>query len=255
MPSAGPRGAPTAAIVVIGDEILSAKVRDENSSWLALRLRALGIDLRRIVVVPDVVAAIADEVRVASASFDLVLTTGGVGPTHDDVTMAGIALAFGVPLERNPDLAEALAKSLSGLDEEALRMADLPAGAALWWEGAIRFPLVVVENVLVFPGVPKLLKLKFDGIAHRLEKGVPVATARLVTTARESDIALRLRQIQEAHPSVAIGSYPQFEREPFTVTITVDSRDPLALASAVHALEDALGVRAEVTPSLAGASS
>jgi molybdenum cofactor synthesis domain-containing protein len=250
-----PRGAPTAAVVVVGDEILSAKVRDENSSWLAMRLRSLGIDLRRIAVVPDVVAAIADEVRFSSASYDLVITTGGVGPTHDDVTLAGVALAFGVPLERHPELAKLLLKSLTGLDDEALRMADLPAGAELWWEGAIRFPLVVVKNVLVFPGVPKLLKIKFDGIAHRLEKGVPVATARLVTTAREPDIAFRLRQIQDAHPSVAIGSYPQFEHEPHTVTVTVDSRDRDALASAVAALETALGVRAEVTPSPAAPSS
>jgi molybdenum cofactor synthesis domain-containing protein len=231
-----PRGAPTAAVVVVGDEILSAKVRDENSSWLASRLRALGIDLRRIAVVPDVVAAIADEVRSSSAAFDLVLTTGGVGPTHDDVTLAGVALAFGVPLERHPELAELLEKSLTGLDDEALRMADLPTGAELWWEGAIRFPLVVVQNVLVFPGVP-------------------VATARLVRTARVPDIALRLRQIQDAHPSVAIGSYPQFEREPHTVTVTVDSRDAEALASAVSALEDALGVQAEVKPSPAAPSS
>ncbi len=248
-------GAPTAAIVVIGDEILSAKVRDENSSWLALRLRALGIDLRRIAVVPDVVATIAQEIRSASGSFDLVLTTGGVGPTHDDVTMAGVALAFDVPLERHRELAALFEKSLSGLDDEALRMADLPAGAELWWEGAVRFPLVVVKNVLVFPGVPKLLKLKFDGIAHRLDNGVPVETARLLTTARESDIALRLRQIQDTHPAVAIGSYPQFEHEPHSVTVTVDSRDRAALAAAVEALEKALGVRAEVTPSSGAPSS
>ena len=250
-----PREAPTAAVVVVGDEILSSKVRDENSSWLAMRLRALGIDLRRIAVVPDIEAMIADEVRSSCGQFDLVITTGGVGPTHDDVTLAGVALAFGVPLERHPELAELLQKSLTGLDDEALRMADLPAGAELWWEGAIRFPLVVVKNVLVFPGVPKLLRIKFDGIAHRLEKGVPVATARLVTTAREPDIALRLRQIQDAHPSVAIGSYPQFEHEPHTVTVTVDSRDRTALASAVAALEEALGVRADVTPSPGAPSS
>ena len=112
-----------------------------------------------------------------------------------------------------------------------------------------------MNNVLVFPGVPKLLRIKFDGIAHRLEKGVPVATARLVTTAREPDIALRLRQIQDAHPTVAIGSYPQFDHEPHTVTVTVDSRDRAALASAVAALEQALGVRAEITPSPGAPSS
>src|SRR5678815_1471833 len=108
-----PREAPTAAVVVIGDEILSSKVRDENSSWLAMRLRSLGIDLRRIAVVPDAVATIADEVRSSSGQFDLVITTGGVGPTHDDVTLAGVALAFGVPLERHPELAELLQNSVS----------------------------------------------------------------------------------------------------------------------------------------------
>ena len=238
MSDPGPRPAvpraPTAAVVIIGDEILTGKFRDENSPWLIDRCRDLGIDLRRLAIVPDLVERIADEVATCSAAFDWVFTTGGVGPTHDDVTMAGIARGLGLCLERREELVEVLRERMpEHLTEDALRMADLPQGAALWWEGDIFFPQVVARNVVIFPGVPSLLRLKFDAVAHRFG-GQPALSLRLVTTLPESRIAAPLRQAQERWPQVHIGSYPRFEQRPHTVMVILDGRDAGPLA-ACHA--------------------
>ena len=235
---------PTAAIVIIGNEILSGKYRDDNSPWLAVRLRELGVDLQHVVVIPDDIDGIARTVRALSDTFDHVFTTGGVGPTHDDMTMAGVARAFGVGLARAPRLEAVLRAHLRGpVTDDALRMADIPVGAELWEDGDIRFPQVVMRNVIIFPGVPALLRMKFDAIAHRLG-GTPVHAARLVSTATESAIAATLRSAQERWPAVDIGSYPRFEKKPYTVIITMDSRSEADLeacrAHLAHALADSL---------------
>ncbi len=221
---------PTAAVVIIGDEILSGKFQDKNSPWLARRCRELGVDLVRIAVVPDIVDEIAEEVRRCMGKADLVFTTGGVGPTHDDLTMAGIAEAFGVPLVRHPELVELIRDHMGErLTDDALRMADVPQGAVLLHDGDIRFPLVRKGSVHIFPGVPGLLRMKFDGAAHRFQ-GVPVTARKVTTTRTEADLAAPLRALQERYPDVAIGSYPQFRQKPWTVTLTLDSRDQDALA-------------------------
>jgi len=232
---------PTAAVVIIGDEILSGKFEDANSPWLAQRCRGLGVDLVRIVTVPDVVDEIADEVRRCVDKADLVFTTGGVGPTHDDLTMAGIAQAFDLPLHRHPEL-EALVRAYLGdrISDDALRMADVPAGSELLWDGDVRFPLVRVGTVHIFPGVPGLLRLKFDAVAHYFA-GEPVRSRRVTTTRSEPAIAGPLRALQDRFPAVSIGSYPQFERRPWTVTLTLDSRDPSELDVCEAALRKLLG--------------
>lgn len=228
---------PTAVAVIIGNEILSGKFQDENSPWLATRCRELGIDLVRIHVIPDDTEVIASTVAAASTMADFVFTTGGVGPTHDDMTMDGIARAFGVALIRHPELEQTLrARMAERLTPAALRMAEVPEGAVLWRSEGMRFPQVVMRNVLVFPGVPRLLRMKFDAIASRLGGGDRVLGARLVTTAAETDIAAALTDMQQAHPLVEIGSYPQFDRKPYTVTVTLDSRDALALQACTTAL-------------------
>lgn len=220
---------PTAAMVVIGDEILGGKCVDTNSPWIAKRCRALGLDLCRIVVVPDDVGLIADEVARCSTLFDHVFTSGGVGPTHDDVTMVGVAQAMGVGLKRHPELVVLLHKKIpDGPTAAALRMADIPDGAVLWWDGDLFFPVVVMRNICIFPGVPLLLQRKFNEIAHRFE-GVPIKGRSLSTEERESVIAERLQVASERWPEVAIGSYPQFDTKPHTVTITLDSRDHQSL--------------------------
>lgn len=231
----------TAAAVIIGDEILSGKFEDQNTPWLARRCRELGVDLVRVAVVPDIVAEIAEEVRRCTEKADLVFTTGGVGPTHDDLTMAGVAAAFGLPLVRHPELVALIEEHLGDkLTTEALRMAEVPEGAELLWDGEVRFPLVRVRCVHVFPGVPGLLRLKFDAVAHRFA-GVPVSARRVTTTRSESAIAGSLQRLQERFPSVAIGSYPQFRQRPWTVTLTLDSRDTEALDACEAAVVALLG--------------
>ena len=232
---------PTAAVVIIGNEILSGKCEDANSPWLARRLRELGVDLLRIATVPDVVDEIAEEVRRCAEKADLVFTTGGVGPTHDDLTMAGIAQALGLPLHRHPEL-EALVRAYLGdrITDDALRMADVPLGSELLWDGEVRFPLIRVGTVHIFPGVPGLLRLKFDAVAHHFA-GEPVRSRKVTTTRAEASIAGPLRALQDRFPAVSIGSYPQFKERPWTVTVTLDSRALDDLKACEAALRELLG--------------
>jgi molybdenum cofactor synthesis domain-containing protein len=220
---------PDAAIVIIGNEILTGKFADENAPFLIGRLRAMGVVLRRVVVIPDEVDVIAAEVRGASASADHVFTTGGVGPTHDDVTFEGVAAAFGVGCARHPELAALVERHLGPqAPAAAYRMAEVPEGSELWWDGDVRFPLVVTRNVAIFPGVPSLVRRKFDAVAHRFG-GTPVLCRRLRTLATEPVIADTLTAAATRWPSVAIGSYPRFETRPHTVIVTMEGRDAAAL--------------------------
>lgn len=219
----------TAAVIIIGDEILSGKFADENGPWLAKRCRELGIDLVRISIIPDDVGVIAAEVQRCDTLADYIFTTGGVGPTHDDVTMAGIALAFSVPLVRNADLVGLIEERMgASVTADALTMADLPDGTVLWREDEKRFPVLVCRKVLIFPGVPSYLRNKFNDIAHRLS-GVLIETRRLKTFQSESKIAACLREAANRWTSVKIGSYPRLEEDPSYVIITMDSRDTDAL--------------------------
>jgi molybdenum cofactor synthesis domain-containing protein len=231
----------TAAALIIGDEILSGKFTDKNSPFIIRRCQELGLDLRHISIVPDELDDIAFDVSRWSDRVDYVFTTGGVGPTHDDLTMPGIAQAFGVPLVRSAELMQIIREKFEGrLNEDVFRMADIPMGAELWEEGALFFPQVVVRNVIIFPGVPRLFHKKFDGIAHRLTGGATMLSVRLLTGEPETEIAGRLRDIASRHPHVAIGSYPQFDEKPWTVTITIDSLAPLALDAAEAELREAI---------------
>lgn len=231
---------PTAAVLVIGDELLTGKFRDENSPWLIERCRTLGIDVQRVVVLPDTVGDIVEELDRCRTRYDWVFTSGGVGPTHDDRTMQAIAASLGVPLERRAELVDVLQRKLQDqATDDALRMAEVPAGAELWWDGEIFFPQVVAGNVVIFPGVPALLRMKFDAICARLG-GVPVTSRRLRTTAAEAVIAAPLRQAQERWPTVNIGSYPRYEQRPWTVIVILDSRDQAALAECEAWLRDQL---------------
>jgi molybdenum cofactor synthesis domain-containing protein len=231
---------PTAAIAVIGDEILSGKYADENAPFLIGRLRAIGCDLRRIVTLPDEPEVLADELR-RLLGFDHVLTSGGVGPTHDDRTFEGVAGALGVPLELHPGLLALLDRSGLAQTETNRRMCLVPRGAELVY-GRSRFPVVRARNVWVFPGVPSLLRKKFDDVAEHFA-GVPISTARRVTSGRELDVSAGLTAVSARFPGVAIGSYPRWdgdgtrERE---LVLTLESRDEAALAAAVAAIDDLL---------------
>jgi molybdenum cofactor synthesis domain-containing protein len=226
----------TAGILVIGNEILSGKVVDTNSPYLCRELRALGVDVTRIVVVPDDVSVIAAEVSALSASHDHVFTSGGIGPTHDDLTMAGVAEAFGVPIERSDSIEERLRRALGGsLNESQLKMAEVPKGARLVDVGDLWFPVVIMHNVYILPGIPELLRKKFESIRERF-RGVPILLKRVYVKRRESDIAESLNDLLGEFPELMLGSYPRVGEETFHVLLTLESRDAGYLQSALDSL-------------------
>ena len=227
---------PTAAILVIGDEILSGKVEDANARLLIGELRELGVALRRILVVPDEIADVAAAVRELSARFDHVFTSGGVGPTHDDVTIVGIAAAFEKPVIRHPDLERRLKAYFGdGADESKLRMADVPENAELLEMPDWRWPVLVCRNVYILPGVPELFRKKFLAMRERF-RVEPFFTHAIYTLEEEFDIANTLREVAEANPQVAIGSYPNFATPDYKVKVTLESKDSAALEVTVAAL-------------------
>jgi molybdenum cofactor synthesis domain-containing protein len=226
----------TAAIVVIGNEILSGKVVDTNSPYLCRELRGLGVDVLRIVVIPDDIDTIANEVRVASDAHDFAFTSGGVGPTHDDMTMDGVAKAFGVPIEVNEAVVARIERAVGQPANASQRkMASLPAGALLIDAGDLWFPVVVIENVHIFPGIPELLQKKFESIRARFQ-GVPFVLRRVYVRSRESDIADELNALLEAYPELMLGSYPRIRETEYHVLLTLESRDADYVKRALDAL-------------------
>jgi len=242
--TAAPTTAPTAAILVIGNEILSGKVEDENARYLTRELRALGVLVGRIVVVPDDARDIAEAVRALAARFDHVFTSGGVGPTHDDVTLPAIAAAFGMTLERHPELERLLREGFGiRLHERDLRMADIPSGARLEHgpagPGAI-WPVVVVENVWILPGVPSILRRKFEAV-RELFRAAPIHARAVYSRDGEGAIAGALDAVVAEFPTVEIGSYPHLEAPDYRVKITLDGRDRDAVEAATSRLVARLG--------------
>jgi molybdenum cofactor synthesis domain-containing protein len=233
------RGMPTAGIVIIGDEILSGKFVEENASFLIGELRSLGVDLRRITVIPDVLVDIAATVTDASARFDHVFTSGGVGPTHDDITIAAIAHGFGVAVARHPEL-EAKIRGYwkDKLADANLRLADIPVGSELVYGKDHVWPVVCFKNVYILPGVPTLFRRKFVDIRDRF-RAAPVWAARVYVDADEGDLAPQLDAVVAAHPSVKLGSYPRFAETDFRVLLTIEA----AAASEVTAAFEMLVAR------------
>lgn len=234
---------PTAGIAIIGDEILSGKFVEENAAFLIGELRSLGVELRRIVVIPDDKADIAATVRDLAARFDHVFTSGGVGPTHDDVTIAAIAEAFGMAVVRHPEL-EARVRAYWGakLTEPNLRLADIPAGAQLVYGKDQVWPVVAVENVYILPGVPSLFRRKFVDIRDRF-RTEPVTIARVYIDADEGFIAGDLDHVVAAYPGVKIGSYPRFSEKDFKVLVTLEGKGAPDVGSAFALLVERLGGR------------
>lgn len=226
----------SAGILIVGNEILSGKVTDTNSPYLCRELRALGVDVERIHTIPDDVSLIARDVRELSERYDVVFTSGGIGPTHDDLTMDGVALAFGRKLVRSDSIAERIGRAQgSAPNESQLKMAMVPEDALLIDSGDLWFPVVVVENVYVFPGIPELLRKKFESVRERF-RGVPVLLKRVFVKRRESDIAAELNALLEQYPELMLGSYPKIGEESFHVLLTLESRDAGYLQRALDAL-------------------
>ena len=245
----------TAGIVIIGDEILSGKFVEENAAFLIGELRALGVELRRITVIPDDEEEIGATVRDFAARFDHVFTSGGVGPTHDDVTIAAIARAFGTDVERHPVL-ESRVRAHWGdkLPPANLRLADIPRGAELVYGKDAVWPVVAYQNVFILPGVPSLFRRKFVDIRDRFRTQV-ATTARVYIDADEGQIAGDLDAVVAAHASVKVGSYPRFSETDFKVMVTLEGRDVAEVSAAFAQLVRLLGprlVRSEA-PTPAGA--
>lgn len=233
----------TAGIVIIGDEILSGKFVEENAAFLIGELRALGVELRRIVVIPDDTDEISATVLDLSRRFDHVFTSGGVGPTHDDVTMVAIAKAFDTVIVRQPELEERVRAYWGAkLSEPNLRLADVPRGAELVYGKDQVWPVVCVHNVYVLPGVPALFRRKFVDIRDRF-RSEPVTIARVYIDADEGAIANDLDAVVAAHPAVRIGSYPRFSEKDFKVLVTLEGRDAHDVSRAFAVLVERLGAR------------
>jgi molybdenum cofactor synthesis domain-containing protein len=215
----------TAGIILIGNEILSGKIRDENAAYLCRELRTLGVDVRRIAVIPDEVGLIADEVATFTKAFDLVFTSGGVGPTHDDVTIEGVARAMAVPVIRHPELVALLERYYRGrVTEAALRMAEIPEGAELVTGGTLRFPTILMRNVYVLPGVPEIFRQKFDALRERF-RDQPIHLKNVFVRIGEGMLAEYLNRLLQSFPLLQLGSYPEFSNPEYQVKVTLESRD------------------------------
>jgi molybdenum cofactor synthesis domain-containing protein len=227
---------PTAALLVIGNEILSGKVVDTNSPFLAAELRELGVDLERILTIADEIDLIAREVRTMSENHDYVFTSGGIGPTHDDLTMDAIAKAFGRDLELNRSMVERMERHQgTPANESQRKMAMIPSGSQVIDAGDLWFPVVIVENVHIFPGIPALLQKKFRSIRDRF-RGVPFQLARVYVKWPESDIADHLNDLLTDFPDLMLGSYPKIEERDYRVLLTLESRDADYLGRARESL-------------------
>jgi molybdenum cofactor synthesis domain-containing protein len=226
----------TAGIIVIGNEILSGKTRDENSPYLVRELRDLGVDVRKISVIPDELRLISAEVRDFSNLYDYVFTTGGVGPTHDDLTMQGVADAFGRRIQRSPEL-EASIRHFYSLEliDGNLRMADIPEGARLVGGKGMWFPVVAVENVYVFPGVPEILQRKFERVKETF-RDAPFYLREIYLKADEGQIAATLHRVLEDFPDLLLGSYPYFDNPVYSIKLTLESKNSVYLDNAHAAL-------------------
>lgn len=232
---------PTAGILVIGNEILSGKVVDTNSPYLCRELRSLGVDVERILTIPDDIDLIADETRAMSDAYDFVFTSGGVGPTHDDLTLDGVAKAFDRPLELNPSIVGRIERAQGGKPNESqLKMARIPEDSTLLDAGDLWFPVIIVENVHVFPGIPELLRKKFETIRERF-RGIPFLLKRVYVRQYESAIAQDLHELLGEFPELMLGSYPKIGEERFHVLLTLESRDAGYLQDALDALLGRLG--------------
>jgi FAD synthetase len=227
---------PSAGCLIIGNEILSGKIVDTNSPYLATELRALGVDLERILTIPDVVDTIAQETLAMSNTYDFVFTSGGIGPTHDDLTMESIAQAFGRQMLLNDGMADRIEKAQKKpLNGAMKKMAMLPEGATCIDAGDLWFPIVVVENVHIFPGIPELFQKKFESIRDRFS-GVPFKLRRIYVTEQESEIADDLHDLLRKFPELMLGSYPRIAEKDYRVMLTLESRDADYLERATQSL-------------------
>ena len=215
-----------AAIIVIGNEILSGKVVDTNAPFLTRELRAIGVTLKRILTIPDEVDEIAEAVKEFRPRYDVVFTSGGVGPTHDDVTMEGIAKGLGRRLVRHPAIEGRLREFYKEhVNDARLKMSEVPEGAELLVDGRLGFPTVKCENFYILPGIPELFEQKFEALRERFS-ATPYTMRVIYTREGEGTIAEHLNATLAAFPDLLLGSYPKLSHPEYTVKLTLESKDP-----------------------------
>jgi molybdenum cofactor synthesis domain-containing protein len=226
----------TAGIILIGNEILSGKIVDQNAAYLCREFRELGVEVRKISVIPDEVETIAREVAEFARAYDWVFTSGGVGPTHDDVTIAGVARALDLPVVRDPGLVARLSEAYGGrLNEARLKMAEVPEGAELLAPDHLVVPVVVIRNVYVFPGVPEIFRRKFDAIKERF-RGRPFLLRSVYVRVGEGTLAEHLNALLRRYPELLCGSYPELSNPEYKVRVTLESQEPEYLEAALRDL-------------------
>jgi len=234
----------TAGLIIIGNEVLTGKVQDENSPFAVAELRKLGVELKQIAVIPDEIEVIATTVRNFSKRFTWVFTTGGLGPTHDDVTMEAIAAAFSVPFVESNVLVELVNRIESKEKRDVLqRMTMVPEGAQVFWgddDGDRVWPTIHMNNVYIFPGVPRLFRARFGALRSML-KSTPVVCHMVYASLREVSIVQALNQTVSTFDDVEVGSYPQFGDEDHRVRVTFETRDEERVEKAVQHFVEQIG--------------
>ena len=232
----------TACILLIGNEILSGRTQDQNAPYLAARLGELGVKVMEMRVIRDDEAIIVEAVNSARATHDYVFTTGGIGPTHDDITTPSIAKAFGVAYALNPAALKLLVDRYgeAKLNDARRRMAHTPEGATLIENSISAAPGFQMANVYVMAGVPAIMRTMFDEVKHTLAGGPPMISRTVATALPEGAIAEGLGAVQETHPDIDIGSYPFFRQGGFGVHVVLRGADEARLDLAVRAVVDLL---------------
>jgi molybdenum cofactor synthesis domain-containing protein len=242
----------TAAVLVIGDEILSGRTKDKNIGYIAEYLTNIGIDLKEVRVVPDDENEIVDALNALRARYTYVFTTGGIGPTHDDITADCVAKAFGVTIDIDPRARKLMEERFAArgveMNEARLRMARIPAGAELVENKQSGAPGFWIGNVIVMAGVPSIMQAMLDAATPKLKTGVKMLSETIKGDVREGDIGTELGEIAKQHQNVSIGSYPFFDEKTGPNTnLVIRSRDPAHLAAAKADVEAMLvRVRAAV---------
>ena len=232
---------PTAAIIVIADEILSGRTKDKNIGWLAENLNSQGVQLAEARVIGDNRQMIIDTVRTLSAVYDLVFTSGGIGPTHDDITTEAIAAAFNVPVIRHPEAERRLLAHYKNtnleFNEARQKMADIPSTATLIDNPLSAAPGFIIGNVHVFPGVPTILQAMFEGMRSALPGGVVMTRVTVQCGTGEGNIAKIMATVQSRYEGVSIGSYPWFKPGQFGTAVVVSGLDQTATETAAKDVE------------------
>ena len=232
----------TACIVVIGNEILSGRTRDANIQYLATELGVLGVQVRECRIIPDVEATVVATINEVRKKFDYVFTTGGIGPTHDDITADSVAKAFGVSIDVDPRARKIMEERFTArgveMNEARLRMARIPAGADLVENKQSGAPGFKIGNVIVMAGVPSIMQAMLDAAAPMLKTGVKMLSETIKGDVREGDIGTELGEIAKAHPNVSIGSYPFFdEKSGPNTNLVIRARDAAHIAAAAADVE------------------